>query len=112
MREQPFFTHLFDSYFIAFGVLIGGALIGALGAFLTGKPLMTEIFRISSSIRIWAIVTAIGGTFDAISSFERGLFEGDTKDIFKTFLLILAALGGAQTGAALITWLTQEHISQ
>lgn len=111
MREQPFFTLLIDSYFIALGVLIGGALIGGLGAFLTGKPLLTEIFRISSSIRIWAIVAAIGGTFDAVYSFERGLFDGDTKDIFKTFLLILAALGGAQTGALVINWLTGEHVA-
>lgn len=111
MKEQPFFTLLIDSYFIALGVLVGGALIGGLGAFLTGKPLLTEIFRISSSIRIWAIVAAIGGTFDAVYSFERGLFDGDTKDIFKTFLLILAALGGAQTGALLINWLTGEHVT-
>ncbi|MDQ0157281.1 YtrH family sporulation protein [Robertmurraya andreesenii] len=112
MKEQPFFTLLFDSYFIALGVLLGGALIGGIGAFLTGKPLMTEIFRISSSIRIWAIVAAIGGTFDAFYSFERGLFDGDTKDLFKTFLHILSALGGAQTGALVITWLTGEHVSQ
>lgn len=112
VREQPFFTHLIDSYFIALGVLLGGALIGGIGAFLTGKPLMTEIFRISSQIRIWAIVAAIGGTFDAVYSFEKGLFDGDTKDIFKTFLLILAALGGAQTGSILVTWLTGEHVSQ
>lgn len=112
MREQPFFVHLIDSYFIALGVLLGGAIIGGIGAFLTGKPLFTEIFRISSSIRIWAIVAAIGGTFDAVYSFEKGLFDGNTKDIFKTFLLILAALGGAQTGSLVITWLTGEHVSQ
>lgn len=112
MGEQPFFTHLIDSFFIALGVILGGALIGGIGAFLTGKPLLTEIFRISSSIRIWAIVAAIGGTFDAVYSFERGMFEGDTKDIFKTFLLILAALGGAQTGSLFIQWLTGENISQ
>lgn len=111
MEEQPFFTHLMDSYFIALGVLLGGALIGGIGAFLTGKPPMTEIFRISSSIRIWAIVAAIGGTFDAVYKFEKGLFDGETKDIFKQFLLILAALGGAKTGALIIAWLTEEHIS-
>lgn len=112
MKEQPFFTLLIDSYFIALGVLLGGALIGGLGAFLTGKPLMTAIYGISSQIRIWAIVAAIGGTFDAVYSFERGLFDGNTKDIFKTFLLILSALGGAQTGSLLITWLTGEYISE
>lgn len=111
MNEQPFFTHLIESYFIALGVLIGGTLIGGLAAFITGKPPLTEIFRISTSIRIWAIIAAIGGTFDTVYSFERGLLQGETKDIFKQFLLILSALGGAQTGALIITWLTQEHIS-
>lgn len=110
MQEQPFFTHLIDSYFIALGVILGGALIGGISAFLTGKPVLTEIYRISSIIRIWAIVAAIGGTFDAVYSFERGLFQGNTKDIVKTFLLILAALGGAQTGSLIINWLTGEHV--
>lgn len=71
---------------------------------------MTEIARFSSSIRIWAIIVAIGGTFDTVYSFERGLLNGETKDIFKQFLLILTAMGGAQTGALIINWLTQEHV--
>ncbi|WP_174729545.1 YtrH family sporulation protein [Mesobacillus harenae] len=108
--NQPFFAHLFESYFIALGVLLGGSIIGGLAAFLTGQPLMTEIFRFSNSIRIWAIIAAIGGTFDTVYSFERGLLDGETKDIFKQFLLILSAMGGAKTGSLLITWLTQEHI--
>ena len=35
----------------------------------------------------------------------------DTKDLVKQLLIILSALGGAQTGALIINWLTQEHIS-
>ncbi|WLR56089.1 YtrH family sporulation protein [Mesobacillus subterraneus] len=108
--NQPFASHLFEAYFIALGVLLGGSLIGGLAAFLTGQPLMTEIARFSSSIRIWSIIAAIGGTFDTVYSFERGLLNGETKDIVKQFLLILTAMGGAQTGALLINWLTQEHV--
>ncbi|KQL20796.1 YtrH family sporulation protein [Cytobacillus solani] len=111
MKIQPFFATLFDSYFIALGVLIGGSIIGSLSAFLTGKPPLTEAYRISNIIRIWAIIAAIGGTFDTLYSFEKGVLQGETKDIFKQFLLILSAFGGAQTGALLINWLTQEHIS-
>lgn len=110
MEQQPFFSTFIESYFIAFGVLVGGALIGGLAAFLTGKPLLTEVFRLSNMIRIWAIVAAIGGTFDTVYSFEKGFLDGATKDLFKQFLLILSALGGAQTGALLINWITQEHI--
>lgn len=109
--NEPFFPHLFESYFIALGVLLGGALIGGVAAYLTGQPLLTAIYRLSLSIRIWAIIAAIGGTFDTVYSFERGLLDGETKDIFKQFLLILSAMGGAKTGALLIDWLTQEHIS-
>lgn len=109
MNEQPYISTLIDSYFIALGVLLGGAIIGGLAAFLTGKPLLTEIYRISTSIRIWAIIAAIGGTFDTVYSFEKGFLDGGTKDIFKQFLLILTAMGGAKTGSTLIDWLTQEH---
>ncbi len=112
MNEQPFFSSLIESYFIALGVLIGGSIIGGIAAFITGKPPLTEIFNLSNSIRIWAIIAAIGGTFDAVYSFERGVLHGQTKDIVKQCLLILAAFGGAQSGAQLIIWLTQEHISR
>jgi hypothetical protein len=111
MKEIGFFPTFIESYFIALGVLLGGALIGGFASFLTGQPVLTTIFRISSLIRIWAIVAAIGGTFDTVYSFERGLFDGGTKDLFKQFLLIMSALGGAQTGALIIKWLTQEYVS-
>jgi hypothetical protein len=111
MREIGFFPSFIESYFMALGVLLGGSLVGGLASFLTGQPPFTAIYRMSASLRIWAIVAAIGGTFDTFYSFERGLFNGDTKDLFKQFLLIMSATGGAQTGALIINWLTQEHIS-
>ncbi len=111
VKEATFFPSVIESYLIALGVILGGSLIGGLAAFLTGSPPLTAVYRLSNSIRIWAIVAAIGGTFDTVYSFERGFLDGETKDLFKQFLLILTAMGGAQTGAALINWLTQEHIS-
>lgn len=111
MKEIGFFPTFIESYFIALGVLLGGSLIGGIASFLTGQPPLTAVYRLSLDLRIWAIVAAIGGTFDAVYSFERGLFNAETKDLFKQFLLILSALGGAQTGALIINWLTQEHIS-
>lgn len=104
----PTFIH---SYFIALGVILGGSLIGGLSAFLIGEPPLTEIYRLSNSLRIWAIVAAIGGTFDAVYNFERGLMHGQTGDLVKQIFLILSALGGAQTGALIINWLTQGHLS-
>ncbi|MED3622727.1 YtrH family sporulation protein [Neobacillus thermocopriae] len=111
MKELGFFPTFIESYFIALGVVLGGSLIGGISSFLTGQPPLTSVYRLSSALRIWAIVAAIGGTFDTVYTFERGFLNADTKDLFKQFLLILAALGGAQTGALIINWLTQEHIT-
>ncbi|MGE6719252.1 YtrH family sporulation protein [Peribacillus frigoritolerans] len=109
--NEAFVPAFLNSYFISLGVLLGGSIIGGLAAFFTGQAPMTTVFRLSDSLRIWAIVAAIGGTFDMVYNFERGIFHGETKDIVKQVLLILSALGGAQTGALIINWFTQEHIS-
>ena len=111
MKEIGFFPTFIESYFIALGVILGGALIGGIAAFLTGQPPLTAVYRLSTDLRIWAIVAAIGGTFDAVYTFERGIFNAETRDIFKQLLIILSSLGGAQTGALIINWLTQEYIS-
>ncbi|MGX6443025.1 YtrH family sporulation protein [Neobacillus sp. K501] len=111
MKEIGFIPTFIESYFIALGVILGGALIGGIASFLTGQPPLTTVYRLSTDLRIWAIVAAIGGTFDAVYSFERGILNAETRDLFKQILVIISALGGAQTGALLINWLTQEYIS-
>ncbi|KHF41058.1 sporulation protein [Halalkalibacter okhensis] len=98
-------------FFVAFGVIIGGAIIGGIGAFLIGKPPLSVMHDLAGSLKIWAIVAAIGGTFDAITSIERGLFYGTHDDIFKTAFMIFAALCGAQSGTALIQWIVGESLS-
>ncbi len=37
-QEAGFMANFISSYFIALGVLLGGALIGGLGAYLSGEP--------------------------------------------------------------------------
>ncbi|WP_139207678.1 MULTISPECIES: YtrH family sporulation protein [unclassified Bacillus (in: firmicutes)] len=108
--NQSFFSLLITSYFIALGVMIGGSLIGGIGAFLVGKPPLTMITQFAENLRIWALVAAIGGTFDTFYSFERSFFGGDTKDIVKQILLIFFATGGMQTGFTIIKWITQDHV--
>ena len=106
--NEAFIPTFINSFFIALGVLLGGALIGGISAFLIGEPLLTEIRRLADSLRIWAIVAAIGGTFGAVYNIERGLIQGETISLIKQILLILSALGGAQTGTLIISWLTGE----
>ncbi|WP_100399864.1 YtrH family sporulation protein [Bacillus sp. FJAT-44742] len=111
MLNRDFIATLVIDFFVAFGVIIGGAIIGGIGAFLIGKPPLSTIHDLAASLKIWALVAAIGGTFDAITSLERGLFYGTHDDMYRTIFMILAALGGANTGTVLIQWITQEHLS-
>ena len=107
MLQETFFFSIFKAFFIAFGVIVGGSVLGGFAAFITNKPMLTETYELSANLRIWAIIAAIGGTFDTVYSLEKGLLDGDTKVLFKQFLFILSALWGAQVGFALIAWLTQ-----
>ncbi|MEK4565893.1 YtrH family sporulation protein [Alkalicoccobacillus gibsonii] len=110
MTREMLATLVID-FFVAFGVIIGGALIGGIGAFLLGKPPLLAIHNLAGSLKIWAIVAALGGTFDAITTLERGLFSGIHDDIYKTLMMVFAALCGAHTGTILIQWIVGEPIS-
>ncbi|MFD2046310.1 YtrH family sporulation protein [Ornithinibacillus salinisoli] len=110
--EERFFASLIHCFFIAFGVILGGTLIGSIGAFATGDAPFTEMSRLARKLRIWAVVAAIGGTFDAIENLERSLGpDGSSLDILKQGLLILSAMGGVKGAMILIGWLIQEEIT-
>src|SRR5699024_9353763 len=109
--EERFFSSFIHCYFIAFGVIIGGAIFGCIGSFATGEAPLTSMNRISKGLQILAIVAAIGGIFDAIAYFERGLLDGSTIDLFKQALLILSAMGGVKTAILLLEWLIQEDVT-
>lgn len=106
--EERFFVSFIQCFCIAFGVLIGGSIIGSIGSFLTGGAPLLAISRIAQSIKIWAIVASIGGTFDAIDNFQRGLLEGTTFDLIKQLLLIISAMGGVKLAMTLINWFVEE----
>lgn len=109
--EERFFAAFIHCFFIALGVIIGGSIIGSLGDFATGDGPLSSMIRIADRLRIWAMVAAIGGTFDAIANLEKGLFEGTPFDLLKQALLILSAMGGVKVGITLIEWLTQRGFS-
>ncbi|ASF40144.1 MULTISPECIES: YtrH family sporulation protein [Halobacillus] len=98
-------------FFIAFGVIVGGTIIGSIGSYVTGEAPLTAMFRIAKGLRIWAIVAAIGGTFDAISNFEKGIFDGSTFDLFKQVMIIVAAMGGVKAALLLFEWLLGEEVT-
>lgn len=109
MRE--FVSTIIITFFIAFGVILGGAIIGGLASFLVGKAPLMETVDLAKKLKIWAIVAAMGGTFDTITNFERSFLNGATAEIFKQLIIIFIAMAGANTAMVLLQWLTQENLN-
>ncbi|WP_349408130.1 YtrH family sporulation protein [Pseudalkalibacillus sp. SCS-8] len=96
-------------FFVAFGIIIGGSLIGAMGMMLIGRPPFQSMSDLSRTLKIWAIVAAIGGTFETINKFGDSLLvNGSLFEVLKQCIYIIAALVGANSGQAVIHWITQE----
>ncbi|MDW7649869.1 MAG: YtrH family sporulation protein [Bacillota bacterium] len=101
---------LFDTLtlnaFISFGVILGGTLIGSLGAVFTGHAPGHSMVELAAKLKIWALVTALGGTFDTLKAIEAGFLGMQVNAVAKQVLLILSAFIGAHTGYLLILYLT------
>lgn len=108
--DERFFVTFIHCFFIASGVMLGGSFIGSIASFLTGGSPFHGLYRISQSLKIWAVVAAIGGTFDAIESFQKGFLDGATLDLVKQFMFILSAMMGVKASLILIQWLISEEL--
>ena len=108
---ERFLITLIIAFFVAIGVVMGGSFIGGIGAFLVNEPPLKTIATLANSLKIWALVAAIGGTFDMIANLERGFFYGTPTEIIKQILLVMTAMSGAYTGTQIIQWFTQEPMN-
>lgn len=97
-----FFTSIIHNFFISFGVVLGASFFAGLGAIITDHPPLRTMLNIASSIKIWAMAAALGGTFSAFAVIDKGLFEGEIKSIIKQVIYIFIALLGANAGYSFI----------
>jgi hypothetical protein len=109
MDLKEFSTRAIMHFFIAFGVLIGGTMIGGIGAFLVNKPPLSIMIELAARLKVWAVVSAMGGSMDALENLERGFLGGTPTEVVKQLLLIVAAMTGAHTAGVILHWLTQEN---
>ncbi len=109
MDMKQFSSHAIEYFFIAFGVLIGGALLSGVGAFLVNKPPLVNMSEWAQRLNIWAVVAAMGGSMDTLENLERGILSGIPVEVVKQVLLLIAAMLGAHTATIVVHWLTQEQ---
>jgi len=101
-----FLSSLVVTFFIALGVELGGSLLGGLGAVLTHHPPLHTALELADRLKIWALVTALGGTFEAIKTLEISFLGWQPASIGKQVFLILAAFVGAHLGFLLMVYIT------
>lgn len=97
-----FISNITYSFFIAFGVILGASAFGGLAAIINNEPPLKTIVELAGSIKIWAVATALGGTFSSFEMLDEGVFNGEIRVLIKQMTYILIALLGANTGFYLV----------
>lgn len=97
-----FISNIIYSFFIAFGVMLGACTFAGIGAIINNHPPLKTMFDLASSVKIWAVATALGGTFSSFQVLEEGLFRGEVRLAIKQMLYILAALIGSNAGYSVL----------
>jgi hypothetical protein len=99
------YTKAAFSFFIAFGVVLGGALFAGVGSVFLWTPPRVEMLRVAANLKIWALVAAVGGTIDPMRVIETNVLEGHLSLAVQQIGYILFAFLGAHMGTELIQWL-------
>ncbi len=100
-----FMTKIVLDFFVAFGVVLGASMLAGIGAVLTLQPPSFYMLRISETIKLWAVVVAIGGAIDPFRVIESNFLDGNLNPAIKEILYMAAAFIGAHIGTKLIGWI-------
>lgn len=92
-------------FFVAMGMVLGGSLAGGIAAVLThGRPTDTML-TLANQLKIWALVSTLGGTMDTLRVIETGLLGLNLGPVARQFTYLVAAFLGCQIGYLLIRWI-------
>ncbi|CAH0117753.1 MULTISPECIES: YtrH family sporulation protein [unclassified Paenibacillus] len=106
---SQFITRALLDYFIAFGIVIGGAMLGGIAAVLTLQSPALTMVAVSKQLKIWALAAAVGGTIDPMRVIESNFLDGNLSPAIKQILYILFAFLGAHMGTELVAWICRER---
>jgi hypothetical protein len=90
-------------FFIALGVVLGGSFIGSIGGILIQESPLKFMANIADDLKLYAIISAIGGTFTNLRILEGSVSQGEIILLFQQIIILLSAFLGAQLGYWLIT---------
>lgn len=91
-------------FFIALGIVLGGSMLGGIGAVVSLQPPTQTMLDIADRIKIWALAAAVGGTIDPMRVIESNMLGGNLSPAIKQILFLLSAFLGAHMGSELVKW--------
>ncbi|AZR74957.1 hypothetical protein BBF96_15270 [Anoxybacter fermentans] len=89
-------------FFTALGVILGGSFIGGLAALFTKDSPIKMMGEISQRLKLYAVVSSIGGTFNNLRILEGGFFQRELSIIFQQIVIIITGFIGANIGVWII----------
>ncbi|ALP35327.1 sporulation protein [Paenibacillus sp. IHB B 3084] len=101
---STFISKAILDFFIAFGIVLGGAMLGGMGAVVSLQPPTQTMLEVAGRIKIWALAAAVGGTMDPIRVIESNMLDGNLSPAIKQILYLIFAFLGAHMGAELVKW--------
>ena len=105
---MSYVANLVIDFLVAFGMVVGGSVLGGIGVVLTThRPPMTIMANLADQLKIWAMVSALGGTMDTIKVIESGFLTRQLSPVGKQLTYLIVAFIGCQVGAMLIHWLAE-----
>jgi hypothetical protein len=107
-----FLGNLTIDFFVAMGMVLGGSLLGGIGATLMHAAPFTVMLRLSDQLKIWAMVSALGGTMDTLHIIEQGVLYRHLNPLGKQITYLIAAFVGCQVGALIIRWIAGDKVWQ
>jgi Sporulation protein YtrH len=103
-----FAANLLIDFFVSMGMVLGGSLLGGLGALVFHNPPLSVMLRLSEELKIWAMVATLGGTMDTLKVLESGFLNRELVPVGKQITYLGVAFIGCQIGALLIRWLASD----
>lgn len=100
-----FVSTIMLDFCVALGIVLGGSMVGAMGAMLMHHPPMKTMLDLAGQLRIWAMVAAVGGSMDALKIIGDGVWGFHFSSVTKQFTYLVASFLGCQMGFYLIRWI-------
>ncbi|NLX76993.1 MAG: sporulation protein [Clostridiaceae bacterium] len=99
---MSFWSSLVNHFLVAFGVVFGAGCFSGIAAVINDRPPLKAMNDMSYFVKVWAIAIALGGSFDSLEMFEKGILHGQIRHMIREVACIIAAMIGANIGAYVI----------